>query len=130
MQKLLLLYTCLFLAVPCVAETIYVDDDAPLGGNGHSWGRAYKYLQDALDAASSIDDIRVAQGVYTPDSKTSYPNGSGDREATFQLIIGVTIKGGYAGFGESDPDARDVQLYETILSGDLTGNDRRRKRAS
>ena len=105
-------------------KTIYVDDDAPLGGNGHSWGTAYKYLQDALADASSNDDIRVAQGVYTPDSKTSYPNGSGDREATFHLIIGVTIKGGYAGFGEPDPDARDIQLYETILSGDLAGNDR------
>ena len=124
MQKLLLLYTCLFLAVPCAAETIYVDDDAPLGGNGHSWWTAYKYLQDALAAASSNDDIRVAQGVYTPDSKTSYPNGSGDREATFLLITGVTIKGGYAGLGEPDPDARDIQLFETILSGDLAGNDR------
>jgi predicted outer membrane repeat protein len=46
-----------------------------------------------------------------------------DRTATFQLKNGVTIKGGYAGFGEVDPNARDFELYETILSGDLDGND-------
>ena len=118
--------SALLLAMVCGiarGKTIHVDDDAPLGGNGHSWGTAYKYLQDALATASSNDDIHVAQGVYTPDSKTSYPIGSGDREATFQLQYGVTIEGGYAGLGEPDPDARDIQLYETILSGDLAGND-------
>jgi parallel beta-helix repeat protein len=35
----------------------------------------------------------------------------------------VAIRGGYAGFGEPDPDARDIRLYETILSGDLKGDD-------
>jgi hypothetical protein len=39
--------------------------------------------------------------------------------ASFQLINGVTIKGSYAGFGEPDPDARDIALYETILSGNI-----------
>jgi hypothetical protein len=46
-----------------------------------------------------------------------------DREATFQLVKGVVIKGGYAGFGEANPDARDIKAYETILSGDLNGDD-------
>ncbi|MHC4642173.1 MAG: right-handed parallel beta-helix repeat-containing protein, partial [Planctomycetota bacterium] len=44
---------------------------------------------------------------------------SGDREATFQLKNDLTIKGGYAGFGEPDPDARDTRDYVTILSGDI-----------
>jgi hypothetical protein len=34
------------------------------------------------------------------------------------------IKGGYAGLGQPDPDARNIEVYETILSGDLDGNDR------
>ena len=42
-----------------------------------------------------------------------------DRAATFQLINGVAIKGGYAGFSEPDPNARDIDLYETILCGDI-----------
>ena len=50
-------------------------------------------------------------------------DGTGSREATFRLINGVTLKGGYAGFGKPDPNARDTELYETILSGDLHGND-------
>jgi parallel beta-helix repeat protein len=104
-------------------KTIYVDYDAPGPiHNGSGWYYAYKYLQDALATARSGDEIRVAQGVYKPDHGASQIYG--DREATFQLITGVTIKGGYAGYGEPNPDARDIQLYETILSGDLADNDR------
>jgi hypothetical protein len=118
----------LFFLILCISTTahakvIYVDDDAGGANNGSSWNDAYNYLQDALAACYSGDEIRVAQGIYTPDSNSADPNGSGDREATFQLINGVTIKGGYAGFGESDPNARNIELYETILSGDLDGDD-------
>jgi parallel beta-helix repeat protein len=102
---------------------IYVDTDATDTNDGSNWANAYKHLQDALAIALYGDEIRVAQGTYTPDRNSAHPNGSGDREATFQLISGVTIKGGYAGFGEPDPNARDIQLYETTLSGDLAGND-------
>ena len=105
-----------------VGKTIYVDADAIGLNNGSSWAHAYNHLQDALaDANSSAKpvEIRVAEGIYTPDSNSAVPNGTGDREATFQLINGVTIKGGYAGFGEPDPNARDIELYGTILSGDI-----------
>jgi hypothetical protein len=66
-------------------------------------------------------EIHVARGVYKPDQGVGVA--PGDRAATFKLVNGVTIKGGYAGAGASDPDARDIRLYETILSGDLAGND-------
>ena len=39
------------------------------------------------------------------------------------MIAGVTVAGGYAGLGAPDPDARDVEQYPTILSGDLAGDD-------
>ena len=216
---------------------IYVDDDANGANDGSSWADAFSYLQDALRTARYGDEIRVAQGIYTPDLLTpppplppspfaydpnpangatgvntnadlSWTTGSGatshdvyfgkssmplfvcnqttttfdpgtmttgtkyywhidevndsvtttgeiwsfttfgpppppppesshpppppppgpppanPRSATFQLINGVTIKGGYAGFGEPEPDAREINVYETILSGDLNGNDR------
>ena len=45
------------------------------------------------------------------------------RTVTFQLINGVTLKGGYAGLRETDPNTRDVELHETILSGDLNEDD-------
>ena len=121
---------CIFLIVmvsPAFAgKIIYVDEDAAGANDGSSWTDAYKYLQDALADANSADKsvvIRVARGVYRPDRNTAEPNGTGDRTATFQLINGVTLKGGYAGLGEADPNVRNIELYETILSGDLNGND-------
>jgi predicted outer membrane repeat protein len=106
------------------AKTIYVDADAAGSGTGTNWANAYPYLQDALaDANTSAKpvEIRVGQGTYKPDEGAGVSDG--DREATFQLINGVTLKGGYAGDGEPDPNARDIDNYETILSGDLDGND-------
>jgi hypothetical protein len=108
------------------SRIIYVDTDANGANDGSSWENAYNFLQDALaDAYSSPKpvEIRVAQGVYGPDEDILHPNGTGDRTATFQLINSVTLKGGYAGFGQPDPNKRDVGKYETILSGDLKGDD-------
>lgn len=102
------------------SRTLYVDDDAAGLNNGSSWLDAYKYLQDALEVAKSGDDIRVAQGTYKPDEDSNHPAGTGDRQATFQLKNGVAIKGGYAGLGEADPNARDVRVYISVLSGDLS----------
>ena len=103
--------------------TIYVDADATGANDGSSWEDAFNYLQDALADARNGDEIRVAGGIYKPDEDTGNPTGTGDREATFQLKKGVSIKGGYAGYDESDPNIRDIETYETILSGDLDGND-------
>ena len=109
-------------AMAAQAQTVlYVDDDAAPGGDGTTWATAYNDLQDALAAASAsggaVTEVRVGQGTYTP----AGPNG--DREATFELLNGVALKGGYAGLGAPDPDDRDPDLYDTILSGDLNGDD-------
>jgi putative hemolysin len=108
----------------CPTRIIYVDDHAKGANNGTSWQDAYEYLQDALaDANLSAKpvEIRVAQGIYSPD------RGAGrkptDQGAAFQLMNGVAIKGGYAGLDARDPNARDIARHETILSGDLNGND-------
>ncbi|MBN2181851.1 MAG: leucine-rich repeat domain-containing protein [Sedimentisphaerales bacterium] len=103
---------------------IYVNDDAPGLDIGTSWDNAIDSLQNALLLAYFYDkpvEIRVAGGIYTPDKGIGIA--TGDSEASFWLIDGVTIKGGYAGLGEPDPDARNIELYESILSGDLEGND-------
>jgi len=105
---------------PAIAAggTIYVDADASSGGDGTSWGTAYKYLQDALAAAVADDEIWVAEGTYKPDENTANPGGTGSRTATFGLKNGVGIYGGFAG-GESSLDERDWQTNDTILSGDI-----------
>jgi hypothetical protein len=106
------------------AKIIYVDDDAAGTNDGTSWENAYIHLQDALADANESEkpvEIRVAQGIYRPgeDETISMP----DRNARFQISDGVTLAGCYAGLGANDPNARDVQAYETILSGDLLADD-------
>jgi hypothetical protein len=63
----------------------------------------------------------MAQGLYTPDRGTGVT--LGDRSATFQIVNGMAIRGGYAGSGAKDPDSRDVVAWPTILTGDLNGDD-------
>jgi len=109
--------------IPEPAITLYVDDDASPDGDGLSWATAFKYLKDGLTVASYGDEVRVAQGTYQPDRNSRNPTGTGSREATFQLTSGVAVYGGYAGLGAPDSDDRDIKAYETILSGDLAGND-------
>ncbi len=110
----------MLLSISACAKTIYVDKDATGANDGTSWGNAYVYLQDALadaNLAAKPVDIRVAQGVYRPDRGDGIART--DRAASFQLISGVAVRGGYAGLYHPDPDVRDVRQYEAILSGDL-----------
>jgi len=101
----------------------HVDADAPGSvHDGRSWGTALLTLQDALAAAESGDQILVAEGTYKPDKGGTATVGS--REASFLLKEGLTVRGGYAGYGKPNPDERDVAKHETILSGDLKGDDR------
>ncbi|MHC4540233.1 MAG: choice-of-anchor Q domain-containing protein [Planctomycetota bacterium] len=96
--------------------TIYVDSDATGNNDGTSWVHAYNYLQNALAATLGGDEIWVAEGTYKPDQGGG--QAPGDRTATFQLINGVAIYGGFAG-SETSLDERDWQTNETILSGDI-----------
>ncbi|MHC4110689.1 MAG: right-handed parallel beta-helix repeat-containing protein, partial [Planctomycetota bacterium] len=100
-------------------QTIYVDTYTPDNNDGSSWTRAYKYLQDGLADASSGDEIWVAEGTYKPDANNSDPNGNGDRGATFTLINGVGIYGGFPSGGDPNWNDRDPERYETILSGNI-----------
>jgi parallel beta-helix repeat protein len=96
-----------------LSTTVYVDSIAPGSTHdGSSWADAYTDLQKALSAAVSGQTIEVAQGTY-------YPTAGTDQTATFQLIDGVAIQGGFAGYGQSNPDAQNVAAYPTILSGDI-----------
>jgi hypothetical protein len=104
---------------------LYVDDDAPAGGDGSAWNSAFRFLQDALDAArepgSGVSEIRVAQGVYKPDQGANVT--PGDVNTPFEMVSGLALRGGYAGIGAPDPNVRDFGEFETVLSGDLLGND-------
>jgi alpha-L-fucosidase len=109
---------------------VYVNADAAGANDGSSWANAFWCLQDALAVAQSGDEIRVAQGTYKPDqqvvvSPRSGPQvvSSGDRTVSFSLKNGVAVRGGHAGVGAADANVKNRILYETILSGDLAGDD-------
>lgn len=98
---------------------LHVDADAPPGGDGRSWANAYNDLQDAiLDAVcpcSTVTEIWVAAGTYTPD------RGTGNRKADFDSL-NLAIYGGFA--GNEATFAERAELFEqTILSGDLNADD-------
>ena len=119
--QLIAVVLCAGMAAGQPAQTIYVDAAAVGAEDGSSWSDAYRHLQDALAAASVADppvEVRVAQGVYRPDEGAGVTPGDG--HATFELPNGLTLRGGYAGAAGPDPDARDADLYATLLSGDLT----------
>ncbi len=107
----------------CGSMVYYVDDDAPLGGDGTSWNTAHKYLQDALYLAAAdpcITEIRIAGGTYYADEDEAGIVTPGNRAETFQLLDGVTIVGGYRGLtGGGDPNDHEVAAFETVLSGDI-----------
>ncbi len=101
---------------------LHVDQNVLGGGNdGLTWCSAFSRVEDALaEAAASngwIEEIRVAGGVYRPAPPV------GDRLATFRLVNGAALVGGYAGCLAPDSDHRDTVFHETILSGDLNGDD-------
>ena len=104
-----------------------VDDDASTNGDGLTWPTAYKYLRSALFEAADnagITEIHVAGGVYKPDQDEAGNVTPGDRTATFSLLNDLVVRGGYRGLaGGGDPDDRDIDLFESILSGDLAGDD-------
>lgn len=98
------------------AQTIYVDADAMGSNDGSTWNNAFVDLGDALAMAISGQEIWVAEGVYRPGG--AVPN----RESSFVIPDGVELYGGFTG-NESTLDERNVQLNETVLSGDLNGDD-------
>jgi len=128
-SHLVILVVCGILLVTSIAQAqsvLYVDDDAPPGGDGLSWTTAFSELQSALDAATSDDRIWVAAGTYKPDYDVNTGTHTGNRASTFQLKNGVVIYGGFVGNegpATFDLDDRDFIANETILSGDLSGDD-------
>src|SRR6478736_1939389 len=86
--------------------------------SGGSWDEALQSVTAALELAAPIGcEVWVAAGTYRPDDAAPW-----DEAATFQLAPGVDLYGGFAG-DETTLEERDIALHETILSGDLAGDD-------
>lgn len=112
------------------AKVIRVKWDAAHGGssvtNGASWDTAFTNLQDALtvvrnaatdgNPSNDVAEIWVSAGVYKPAAT--------NRNDSFYLVNNTALYGGFTGvetkLSQREPDPL---LNDTILSGDLLGND-------
>ena len=106
---------------------IYVDMDKTSGGNtGVDWDNAYTSFQSALNEAISGQQIWVAAGIYKPSTDYDLGDESDQRLYHFRMIEGVAIYGGFAGSETATnqrTNYRSGETNETILSGDMIGND-------
>ncbi|MEM6764726.1 MAG: choice-of-anchor Q domain-containing protein [Bacteroidota bacterium] len=92
---------------------LYVDKSATGTYDGSSWTDAFTSLQDALGFArqcGGITEVWIAAGTYLPTEAL-------DRNASFHLVNGVSLYGGFSG-GESSREERDPISNLSILSGD------------
>ena len=104
-----------------VARHGFIDHAAPDGsGDGSSWAQPAA-LQQALALANGDADlgrcyeIRLRQGVYKPGP-------AGRPELHFAIDRPLQIKGGYTG-NAAQPDERVLHASNTVLSGDIGGDD-------
>lgn len=106
---------------------IYVDDSAAGSADGTSWADAFPSLQDALTAAGTLSGgvtIWVAKGTYYTDEGGTQTDD--DRDATFDILDGFAVYGGFAGT-ETSLNERVLSMNNpddlSILSGDLNQDD-------
>lgn len=119
-------FACVFASCGLIdlalAGTIYVDADATGANNGASWANAFNQLHDALAAATSGDEVWIAEGLYTPCDTCPSELRDPDlpRSAAFDIPSGVVVRGGFAGT-ETSPSQRDpdVAVNPVVLSGDF-----------
>jgi len=126
---------CALVVLLCFRISVVRADDTPIiyvdvhatgpVFDGSTWCSAYRQLYEALAVATAGTTIRVADGIYKPNT-----TGLADpRTATMTLIGGVTLEGGYAGCDAPDPDERNIELFRSTISCDLgkTGKQRKTK---
>jgi len=94
---------------------VYVDADANGTNDGSTWANAFTDLSDALSATAG-GQIWVADGTYTPGS------GSPDTSSSFIISSSISLYGGFNGT-ESSLDQRNFTMNQTILNGDVNGDD-------
>lgn len=103
-----------------ISAVLHVDVDAPPGGDGRSWQRAFRHPLDALSTAAEangvVEEIWIAQGTYRPTQHAD------DIRGVLEFGPGMSLYGGFRGT-ETSRDQRDPAVNKTTLSADYYGDD-------
>ena len=99
---------------------LYVDGDAVAGDCGTSWSKPIGSLCAALaraaEAGGEVEEIwvKAAESPYLPD----VPGGEDPRAASFDLVEGVAIYGGFAGHEMilADRDPSRTPRFSAVIS--------------
>ncbi len=94
---------------------LYVDRNATGLSNGQNWANALTSLSSAIELAThnpQITEIWVKEGTY-------FPNVLNDRTKGFQFDKSIRIYGSFPATGTPFKEDRDIDLYPSILSGDI-----------
>ncbi len=102
---------------PLNLARIYVDADATGNADGSSWADAYTNLQDAIaNLYANTTEIWIAEGTYKPHAS--------DRTKSFTFSLdNLSIYGGFEGIETTLAERNLTANHNTILSGDLNGDD-------
>lgn len=96
----------------------YIGDD---NNTGENWSLAFESFQTAIDVAEAGDQIWLSEGVYIP---TLAHGGTTDNHKTFFIQQNIQIYGGFPADGSiNEVSGRNPELYKSLLSGDIDGND-------
>ncbi|MCA9272498.1 MAG: right-handed parallel beta-helix repeat-containing protein [Phycisphaerales bacterium] len=117
-NRLLTASLALTFAAASNAQThVYVDDDAPPGGDGLSWQTAFNDLHDAIDLAKTLGqnrgEIRIAGGTYNAG------NNPFEVPLATPELRPMRLLGAFAGLSNPlNPNERDTDLYASFLDAD------------
>jgi len=106
----------------CEDSVIFVDDTATGNETGGTWTNAFHDLQDALRVARLSNpcieksQVWVAEGTYRPAPPAGNPS------VSFEVVDDLPLYGGFAAT-ETELDQRIPGAHQTILSGDLDGDE-------
>lgn len=110
---------------PTTPSRLYVNHAAGGANNGTSWSDAFTSLQTGINNAFPGDELWVAKGTYKPSSTYELASTT-SRYRHFRIPNNVSVYGGFVS-GQTDTSQRSNYgiggTNETILSGDLNGDD-------
>lgn len=119
-KKNLLVTVTLLMCLHSFSTVYYVDASrANNTGAGTSWATAKKDIQNAIDLATSGDQIWIKAGTYYPTVdlfSSSCPTDA--RDKTFLIKNGISLYGGFVGT-ESLLSERNIPNNQTVLNGDI-----------